>query len=132
MRDSLDTLLERLRGALERAERGDVESGEPLEYVLTEGYAYAMSLESEMQRVERRVAALAGAREVRPRVLKALTQRRREVARRAPTPAGAAPAVHERVGREPRQPERLSARERHRLRRPAQLGHARTPGEAQP
>jgi hypothetical protein len=81
MRDSLDTLLERLRGALERAERGDVESGEPLEYVLTEGYAYAMSLESEMQRVERRVAALAGAREVRPRVLKALTQRRREVAR---------------------------------------------------
>lgn len=51
-------LYERLRITLDRAGRAVVQIADEIEYVLTEGYAYALSLEAEPQRIEKRIADL--------------------------------------------------------------------------
>ena len=48
-------LYERLRITLERADRGSVKIADEIEYVLTEGYAYALNLELRPQRIEKRI-----------------------------------------------------------------------------
>jgi hypothetical protein len=61
--DAVD-LYERLRIALDRADRGVVKIADELSYVLTEGYAYALELELRERRIEKRIVELAGADEV--------------------------------------------------------------------
>ena len=51
-------LYERLRITLERADRGAVKIADEIEYVLTEGYAYALNLELRPQRIEKRIVQL--------------------------------------------------------------------------
>ena len=51
-------LYERLRITLERADRGSVKIADEIEYVLTEGYAYALNLELRPQRIEKRIVQL--------------------------------------------------------------------------
>jgi hypothetical protein len=51
-------LYERLRITLGRADRGAVRIADEIEYVLTEGYAYALNLELRPQRIERRIVDL--------------------------------------------------------------------------
>ena len=51
-------LYERLRITLDRADRGVVKIADEIEYVLTEGYAYALNLELRPQRIEKRIVAL--------------------------------------------------------------------------
>jgi hypothetical protein len=51
-------LYERLRITLERADGGRVKIADEIEYVLTEGYAYALNLELRPQRIEKRIVAL--------------------------------------------------------------------------
>src|SRR3954454_16445388 len=51
-------LYERLRIALDRADRGVVRIADELEYVLTEGYAYALNLALRPQRIEKKIVAL--------------------------------------------------------------------------
>jgi hypothetical protein len=51
-------LYERLRLTLDRADRGVVRIADEIEYVLTEGYAYALNLELRPQRIERRIVEL--------------------------------------------------------------------------
>jgi hypothetical protein len=55
--DSAD-LYERLRITLDRADGGRVKIADEIEYVLTEGYAYALNLELRPQRIEKRIVAL--------------------------------------------------------------------------
>jgi hypothetical protein len=51
-------LYERLRITLERADAGRVKIADEIEYVLTEGYAYALNLELRPQRIEKRIVQL--------------------------------------------------------------------------
>ena len=51
-------LYERLRITLDRAKSGRVKIADEIEYVLTEGYAYALNLELRPQRIEKRIVAL--------------------------------------------------------------------------
>jgi len=51
-------LYERLRISLDRADRGVVRIADEIEYVLTEGYAYALNLELRPQRIEKRIVDL--------------------------------------------------------------------------
>jgi hypothetical protein len=51
-------LYERLRITLERADGGRVKIADEIEYVLTEGYAYALNLELRPQRIEKRIISL--------------------------------------------------------------------------
>ncbi len=51
-------LYDRLRITLERADGGRVKIADEIEYVLTEGYAYALNLELRPQRIERRIVQL--------------------------------------------------------------------------
>lgn len=51
-------LYERLRITLDRADGGRVQIADEIEYVLTEGYAYALNLELRPQRIEKRIIAL--------------------------------------------------------------------------
>src|SRR3954463_1830417 len=51
-------LYERLRITLDRADSGRVKIADEIEYVLTEGYAYALNLELRPQRIEKRIVAL--------------------------------------------------------------------------
>src|SRR5258707_12642350 len=51
-------LYERLRITLERADDGRVKIADEIEYVLTEGYAYALNLELRPQRIEKRIVSL--------------------------------------------------------------------------
>jgi hypothetical protein len=51
-------LYDRLRITLERADGGRVKIADEIEYVLTEGYAYALNLELRPQRIEKRIVAL--------------------------------------------------------------------------
>src|SRR5215216_3943582 len=51
-------LYERLRITLERADGGRVKIADEIEYVLTEGYAYALNLELRPQRIEKRIVQL--------------------------------------------------------------------------
>src|SRR4051812_50193383 len=55
--DSAD-LYERLRITLDRADGGRVKIADEIEYVLTEGYAYALNLELRPQRIEKKIVAL--------------------------------------------------------------------------
>lgn len=56
-------LYERLRITLDRADGGRVKIADEIEYVLTEGYAYALNLELRPQRIEKRIVALVTAGE---------------------------------------------------------------------
>jgi hypothetical protein len=56
-------LYERLRITLDRADGGRVRIADEIEYVLTEGYAYALNLELRPQRIEKRIVALVTAGE---------------------------------------------------------------------
>ena len=51
-------LYQRLRITLDRADRGRVKIADEIEYVLTEGYAYALNLELRPQRIEKRIVAI--------------------------------------------------------------------------
>jgi hypothetical protein len=51
-------LYERLRITLDRADGGRVKIADEIEYVLTEGYAYALNLELRPQRIEKRIVSL--------------------------------------------------------------------------
>ena len=51
-------LYDRLRLTLDRAGRGVIKIADEIEYVLTEGYAYALNLEAEPHRIEKRIAQL--------------------------------------------------------------------------
>jgi len=56
-------LYERLRLTLRRASGGRVKIADEIEYVLTEGYAYALNLELRPQRIEKRIVQLVTAGE---------------------------------------------------------------------
>jgi hypothetical protein len=51
-------LYERLRITVDRADAGRVKIADEIEYVLTEGYAYALNLELRPQRIEKRIVQL--------------------------------------------------------------------------
>jgi hypothetical protein len=51
-------LYERLRITLDRADRGKVRIADEIEYVLTEGYAFALGLEMRRRRIDKRIAEL--------------------------------------------------------------------------
>src|SRR4029077_13211991 len=51
-------LYDRLRITLDRADGGRVKIADEIEYVLTEGYAYALNLELRPQRIEKRIVQL--------------------------------------------------------------------------
>jgi hypothetical protein len=58
MDQDAEDLYERLRITLDRADAGRVKIADEIEYVLTEGYAYALNLELRPQRIEKRIVAL--------------------------------------------------------------------------
>lgn len=76
--DVLD-LYERLRITLRRADQGAVQIADEIEYVLTEGYAYALSLEAEPPRIEARLAALVMRQDTDPAELRKLARRKLDV-----------------------------------------------------
>ena len=71
--DSAD-LYERLRITLDRADGGRVKIADEIEYVLTEGYAYALNLELRPQRIEKRIVALVTAGETDSAELRSLAR----------------------------------------------------------
>ena len=56
MHNELAALTDRINGLLARMERRDYPSRGRLEDTLTDGYAYALSLDAECERIERRLA----------------------------------------------------------------------------
>ena len=76
--DAVD-LYERLRITLDRVQRGSVQIADELEYVLTEGYAYALSLEAEPHRIEKRIAQLVMEEQAPPEELRKLARRKLDV-----------------------------------------------------
>ena len=79
MNQDVADLYERIRIALDRVARGRVQIADELEYVLTEGYAYALNLEAEPQRIEKRIAELVIAGETGGDELRALARRKLDV-----------------------------------------------------
>ena len=73
--DSAD-LYERLRITLERADGGRVKIADEIEYVLTEGYAYALNLELRPQRIEKRIVALVTAGDTDSEELRGLARQK--------------------------------------------------------
>jgi hypothetical protein len=71
--DSVD-LYNRLRITLDRADGGRVKIADEIEYVLTEGYAYALNLELRPQRIEKRIVALVTAGETDSEELRSLAR----------------------------------------------------------
>lgn len=69
-------LYERLRITLERADGGRVKIADEIEYVLTEGYAYALNLELRPQRIERRIVQLVTEGETEGEELHALARQK--------------------------------------------------------
>jgi predicted nucleic acid-binding Zn-ribbon protein len=67
-------LYERLRITLERADGGRVKIADEIEYVLTEGYAYALNLELRPQRIEKRIVSLVTAGETDSEELRTLAR----------------------------------------------------------
>jgi hypothetical protein len=67
-------LYERLRITLERADGGRVKIADEIEYVLTEGYAYALNLELRPQRIEKRIVKLVTTGETDSEELRALAR----------------------------------------------------------
>ena len=72
-------LYERIRITLDRVHRGAVQIADELEYVLTEGYAYALSLEAEPQRIEKRIADLVIAGDAPSEELSVLARRKLDI-----------------------------------------------------
>ena len=60
MRHQLPPITDRIHGLLARIESGDYPDLELLENSLTDGYACALSLDAECDRLERRIAERAG------------------------------------------------------------------------
>jgi hypothetical protein len=58
---NLASTTDRINGLLERIERGDYPERARLEETLTDGYAWALELDAECARLERRIAANAEA-----------------------------------------------------------------------
>jgi hypothetical protein len=56
MRKELAAVIERIRLELDRVERGDFRERERLEETLTDGYAWALELDAECTRLERRIS----------------------------------------------------------------------------
>jgi hypothetical protein len=56
MRKGLAAVIERIRLELDRIERGDFRERERLEETLTDGYAWALELDAECTRLERRIS----------------------------------------------------------------------------
>jgi hypothetical protein len=67
-------LYQRLRITLERADGGRVKIADEIEYVLTEGYAYALNLELRPQRIEKRIVALVTAGDMNSDELRTLAR----------------------------------------------------------
>jgi predicted nucleic acid-binding Zn-ribbon protein len=67
-------LYERLRITLQRADGGRVKIADEIEYVLTEGYAYALNLELRPQRIEKRIVKLVTSGETDSNELRALAR----------------------------------------------------------
>ena len=78
-------LYERLRITLDRADGGRVQIADEIEYVLTEGYAYALNLELQPQRIEKRIIALVTAGETNSEELHALARRKLDTDRELAT-----------------------------------------------
>jgi predicted nucleic acid-binding Zn-ribbon protein len=78
--DSAD-LYERLRITLDRADSGRVKIADEIEYVLTEGYAYALNLELRPQRIEKRIVALVTSGETDSTELRRLAREKLETDR---------------------------------------------------
>ena len=76
--DAVD-LYERIRITLDRVERGTVQIADELEYVLTEGYAYALNLEAEPTRIEKRIAELVMGGDAEAEELRTLARRKLDV-----------------------------------------------------
>jgi hypothetical protein len=53
-------LYDRLRIALDRADRGVVKVADELEYILTEGYSYALGLELRVRRIDKQIVEVVG------------------------------------------------------------------------
>ena len=77
----VEDLYERLRITLDRADRGVVKIADEIEYVLTEGYAYALNLELRPQRIERRIVDLVTAGEMDESELRTLAREKLHVDR---------------------------------------------------
>lgn len=56
MRNQLVTVISRINVLLERIERGDVLDQERVEHTLTDGYAIALALDGECNRLERQLS----------------------------------------------------------------------------
>jgi hypothetical protein len=69
-------LYERLRITLDRADAGRVKIADEIEYVLTEGYAYALNLELRPQRIEKRIVELVTAGETDGEELRKLARQK--------------------------------------------------------
>jgi hypothetical protein len=69
-------LYERLNLTLDRADRGRVKIADEIEYVLTEGYAYALNLELRPQRIEKRIVQLVTAGETDSEELRKLARQK--------------------------------------------------------
>jgi hypothetical protein len=67
-------LYQRLRITLDRADGGRVKIADEIEYVLTEGYAYALNLELRPQRIEKRIVALVTAGDMNSEELRTLAR----------------------------------------------------------
>jgi hypothetical protein len=74
-------LYERLRITLERADRGAVKIADEIEYVLTEGYAYALNLELRPQRIEKRIVQLVTSGDTDAEELRKLARQKLDVDR---------------------------------------------------
>ena len=72
-------LYERLRITLDRADRRVVQIADEIEYILTEGYAYALNLEAEPHRIEKRIAGLVIAGDASSEELRGLARRKLDV-----------------------------------------------------
>ena len=78
--DSAD-LYSRLRLTLDRAAGGRVKIADEIEYVLTEGYAYALNLELRPQRIEKRIIELVTAGNLHDEELHRLARQKLDVDR---------------------------------------------------
>jgi len=74
-------LYERLRITLDRADRGVVKIADEIEYVLTEGYAYALNLELRPQRIEKRIVQLVTSGDTDPEELRKLAREKLDLDR---------------------------------------------------
>jgi hypothetical protein len=74
-------LYDRLRISLDRADRGVVKIADEIEYVLTEGYAYALNLELRPRRIEKRIVELVTSGDMNTDELRNLARQKLDVDR---------------------------------------------------